>query len=296
MMGTLVQLTDIEGGDIFVTATQLDASARYPTGHGRIRHYCRNWRLKREFETGGFGLISALVFDKTGTLHALDPQARRIDHYGPLALPLLPPRGYGSMIALADGDYLVGEHMIGQIPGFSGDGKVYRVNGCGDVLKTYDTETNGGVSGFLGVTHMALAGDGRTLYHVSETGAHLYAHDLIENRRLGIVYTRTDPPTLLFGMAVLPDSNILIATGAGVRRLDAAGTIVRDYAMPAGHGWSVVILREGGTTFCALDFFGGRVAIVDVATGDIVLDKALGLEKALAGLAEVPADWKGAQR
>ena len=295
MMGVHVQLSDIEGGDIFVTSTQLDADARYPTGHGRVRHYARDWRLKREIETGGFGLISALVFDRTGTLHALDPQARRIDHYGPLALPLLPPRAYGSMIALADGDYLVGEHMVGQIPGFSGDGKVYRVDGAGNVLKTYDTQTNGGVSSFLGVTHMALATDGRTLYHVSETGAHLYAHDLNDNRQLGIVYTRADPPPLLFGMATLPDGNILIATGGGVRRLDAKGAIVRDYAMPAGRGWAVVILREGGTTFWALDFFGGRVAIVDVASGNIILDKALGLEKALAGLAEVPADWKGAR-
>ncbi len=289
-----MQLGDIEGGDIFVTATELDASARYPTGHGRVRHYSRDWRLKRAFDTGGFGLISSLVFDRTGTLHVLDPQARRVDHYGPVAMPLLPTRGFGSMIALSDGNYLVGEHMVGQIPGFSGDGKVYRVDGSGKILETYDTETNGGVSSFLGVTHMALAGDGRTLYHLSETGAHLYAHDLIDNRRLGIVYTRADPPPLLFGMAVLPDGNILIATGAGVRRLDAKGTIVRDYEMPAGRGWSVVILREGGATFWALDFFGGRAAIVDVASGDIVLDKPLGLEKSLAGLAEVPADWKGA--
>lgn len=295
MMGNLVQLDEIEGGDIFVTATQLDANARYPTGHGRIRHYSRDWRLKREFETGGFGLISALVFDRTGTLHALDPQARRIDHYGPLALPLLPSRGYGSMIELADGDYYVGEHMVGAIPGFSGEGKVYRVDGAGNILKTYDTQTNGGVSGFLGVTHMALSADGRTLYHVSETGAHLYAHDLADNRRLGIVYTRIDPPGLLFGMAALPDGDILIATGGGIRRLDSKGTIARDYAMPAGRGWSVVILREGGTTFWALDFFGGRVAVVDVASGEIILIKALGLEKALAGLAEVPAGWRDAR-
>ncbi len=290
-----MELTDVEGGDIFVTATELDASARYPTGHGRVRHYSRDWRLKRTFDTGAFGLISALVFDRTGTLHALDPQARRVDHYGAVTMPLLPPRAYGSMIVLADGDYLVGEHMVGQVPGFSGDGKVYRVDRAGSVLKTYDTETNGGVSSFLGVTHMALAPDGRTLYHVSETGAHLYAHDLADNRRLGIVYTRTDPPPLLFGMAALPDGDILIAIGGGVRRLDAKGAVVRDYAMPAGRGWSVVILREGGPTFWALDFFGGRVAIVDVTSGDILLDKALSLEKSLAGLAEVPADWKGAR-
>ena len=289
-----MDLNDIEPGDVFVTATELDHGARYPTGHGRIRHYDRAWQLKREFATGGFGLISALVFDRTGTLHALDPQARRIDHYGPLALPALPPRGYGSMIEMSDDTYLLGEHMVGQIPGFAGDGKVYRVDGGGNVLRTYDTETNGGVSGFLGVTHMALSADERTLYHVSETGPHLYAHDLIGDRKLGPVYTRTDPPPLMFGVGTLPGGDLLVATGGGVRRLTAGGQVVRDYALP-GRGWAVVIVRDGGTSFWALDFFGGQVALLDAASGNTVQHKDLGLEKALAGLAEVPADWKGAR-
>lgn len=291
-----MDLTDIEGGDIFVTATQLDAGARFPTGHGRIRHYSRDWTLKREIDTGAYGLISALVFDRTGTLHALDPQARRIDHYGPTQMAALPVRGYGSMIALADGHYLLGEHMVGKTPGFEGDGKVYLVDGAGNVHATFDTETNGGVSGFLGVTHIALGPDGKKLYHVSETGAHVYAHDIATKQRLGAIYTRTDPPPMVFDVAALTDGDLLVATGGGVRRLDAARKPSRDYALPAGRGWSVVILREDGNSFWALDFFGGQLAIVDIASGEVRLHKQLGLEKSLAGLAEVPTDWKGTGR
>ncbi len=287
-----MELIDVEPGDLFVTATLLDLQARFPTGHGRIRHFDRDWRLKREIDTGAYGLIASLHFDRTGTLHALDPQARRIDHFGATAMAALPPRGYGSMIELADGHYLLGEHLVGKTPGFEGEGKVYLVDGRGDVHATFDTETNGGVGGFLGVTHMALSPDAQTLYHVSETGAYVYAHDLGTKQRKGIVYTRADPPPLLFGLAALSDGDLLLAIGGGVRRIDTAGKIVRDYALPAGRGWAVVILREGGTSFWALDFFGGQLAIVDVGTSEVRLHKQLGLEKALTGLAEVPAAWE----
>lgn len=290
-----MDLADIAPGDIFVTATQLDPAARFPTGHGRIRHFDRDWRIKRDIETGAYGLISALVFDASGTLHALDPQARRIDHYGPLQMPALQARGYGSMIALSDGHYLLGEHLIGRTPGFEGEGKVYLIDGAGNVHATFDTETNGGVSGFLGVTHITLGPDGKTLYHVSETGAHIYAYDIAAKARIGTVYTRSDPPPMVFDVAALPDGDLLVATGGGVRRLDKDRKTLRDYALPAGRGWSVVILREGGASFWALDFFGGQLAIVDSASGEVRLHKQLGLEKALAGLAEVPADWKGAR-
>ena len=39
-------------GDVFVTASVLDESARFPTGEGRIRQYDANWQLKAEMATG----------------------------------------------------------------------------------------------------------------------------------------------------------------------------------------------------------------------------------------------------
>jgi hypothetical protein len=290
-----MDLTDVEPGDLFVTATVLDPQARFPTGHGRIRHYDGSWRLKREIDTGRYGLISALHFDRTGTLHALDPQARHVDHFGPMQMPALPIRGYGSMIELPEGQYLLGEHLVGVTPGLEGQGKVYLVDGRGDIHATFDTETNGGVGGFLGVTHMALSADAKTLYHVSETGADVYAYDLAARTRRGVFYTCSDPPPMVFGLATLPEGDLLLAVGGAIRRLDGEGRVVRDYTMPAGRGWAVVILRERGASFWALDFFGGQLAIVDTASGDIRLHKQLGLEKALTGLAEVPAAWEARQ-
>jgi hypothetical protein len=284
----MMNLKPFEPGDIFVTANDLDESARFPTGQSKVRHYDRNWTLKAEVATGHRGLVSALSLDATGTLHILDPQARRVDHVGPVTMRALAERAYGSMIPLSDGSYLIGEHMVGQIPGFSGDGKAYQVDADGTELCRFDTETNGGMGGFLGVTHMALSNDGKTLYHVSETGTHIYAHDLDADKRLGPIYTRADPPPLVFGIAALADGTLLAACGNEVRRIDASGQLVRTYAMPEGRGWAVVVLRGGGETFWALDFFGGTVACVETESGLVLQTKDLSLTKCLAGIAEVP--------
>ncbi len=278
-------------GDIFVTASTLDESARFPTGQGKVLQFDAAWQPKASCETGQTGLISALALDQTGMLHALDPQARRITSYSPDGAPTstfnkLPERAYGSMIVLDDGDFLIGEHMVGHIPGFSGDGSVYRVAPDGTVLAEYDTETNGGMGGFLGVTHMALSPDGQTLFHTSETGAHVYAHDLAANRRLGAVYTRSDPPPMVFGLAMMSDGALMLACGNEFRRIDPASGKVRPVALPEGRGWAVPVVR--GMHLWALDFFGGRVALIDPIIGAVASLHELGLEKCLTGIAEVP--------
>jgi hypothetical protein len=204
-------------------------------------------------------------------------------------LEKLSPIALGSMIALPDGNYLVGEHMVGEIPGFAGRGKAYRVSAEGDILAEYDTETNGGMGGFLGVTHMALSSDGQTLYHTSETGAHVYAHDLQANRRLGPVYSRSDLPSMVFGIAAMKDDSLLVACGNEIRRVPPGSDATRSYALPEGRGWAVPVLRVDESRFWALDFFGGRLACLDAESGTVIEQKDLGLAKCLTGIAEFPS-------
>ncbi len=277
---------------MFVTATALDPEGRYPGGRGLVRHYDCTWSFKAEMETGGHGLISALCFDGSGTLHALDPQAGRVDHFGPGAMPNLPRYRFGSMIAKADGSYLLGEHMIGDQSGFEGQGRVCQVDRSGTPLSEWRVQTGGGVSGFLGVTHIALSPDETILYHVSETGPDIFAHDLIRDRPMGPVYSHRDPPFMVFGLACFPSGDLVVATGAGLCRLDSQGRVCQHYVLPEGRGWAVVSLREKGANFWALDFFAGRVARVESETGAVTFVKDLHLPKALAGIAEVPRDWQ----
>jgi hypothetical protein len=281
-------------GDIFVTASDLDEAARFPTGRGKILQFDRDWSPKGSFETGHRGLISSLTIDAQGNLHALDPQARARTTIGPdgrarAMFGKLSAIALGSMIALPDGNFLIGEHMVGEIPGFSGRGKAYRVTPDGEILAEYDTETNGGMGGFLGVTHMALSVDGQTLYHTSETGAHVYAHDLANNKRLGPVYTRNDPPPLVFGIAALPDGSLLVACGNEMRRVMPGSEAARSYQLPEGRGWAVPMVSGDGSWFWALDFFGGKVASIDTESGAVLELQDLGLAKCLTGIAEFPA-------
>ena len=285
-----MSLAPFAKGDIFVTDSALDDSARFPTGMGKVRQYDAEWSLKATYETGQRGLISSLSLDRSGRLHIFDPQARWVGTIGPDGQPLasfpeLPNMALGSMIETTDG-FLFGETFIGAIPGFAGAGHVYRVDHDGRVIRAYDTANNGGVGGFLGVTHMALSPDASTLYHVSETGAEVYAHDLADDRRLGAIYTRQDPPPMVFGLATAPDGSVLVACATEIRRLSPQGEVIQTYALPEGRGWSVVKMRHGDTAFWALDFMAGQLVCVGLASGEIAQHKQLGLAKCLAGIAE----------
>jgi hypothetical protein len=265
-----------ESGDRFVPVPLLDASARFPTGQGRVRQMTADGRVKAEVATGRTGLISGMGIGPDGVLWVLDPQARAVDRFAPdgaLLPPLpLPPRAFGSIQFEAGGTILLGEHLSGPPGPFAGEGKAVRIAADGALLQTFDTESNGGVGGFLGVTHIALSPDGNTLFHVSETGAALYAHDLPGNRALGPIYTRADPPPFLFGLAALPDGRLAVATGNAIRLLWPDGAPLGDIALPEGRGWANLVVRPGGKALFALDFFGGRMAelsLPDLAIGPV---------------------------
>jgi hypothetical protein len=287
-------LRPLAPGDVLISATRIDESQRFPTGDGRVMQLDAALNEKAQWETGRYGLVSGLGLGADGSLFVMDAQARgqdRISANGTL-MPTVnaPAKGYGSMLALADGGWLFGEHLCGVQPPFQGEGKVDRFDASGALVRSYGTAFNGGMGGFLGVTHMALSADGERLFHVSETGPHVYAHDLKADKQLGIIHTRSDPPPLVFGIAAVPDGGLLVACGSEVRRLDASGTPVRSYTTPEGRGWAVVAMRPDGEHFWAADFFGARLCSINLETGAVGINKQFpGLEKALTGVVEIPS-------
>lgn len=293
MMETNRSLKPFAQGDIFIAATALHAGARYPTGDSAVLQLDADWRPKALARTGRVGLVSGLALGPDRALWVFDPQARSVDRFAPdgrlIAPPELPARPFGSAVATRDGGLIMGEHLCGPSGPFAGEGKAVAIGPDGAVRAVFDTEWNGGVGGFLGVTHIALSRDERTLFHVSETGPHLYAHDLASNRRLGAIHTRTDPPPMLFGLATLPDDDLMVATGSGVRRISPSGEVRRDYALPTGRGWANVVARPDRATIWVLDFILGRVAELDPATGAVGRIAELGLAQSLSTLVEIPA-------
>lgn len=292
-------LQPLASGDILVSATRLHAGARYPTGDGAVRQLRPDLSVRGEAATGHVGLLAHLGFDHAGHLWALDPQARavaRFDREGRrMPPPALSGHPFGPMLVLPGGDLLLGEHLAGPAGPFAGQGRVHRFAPDLAPLRVYDTQCHGGVAGFLGVTHMAVAGAGRLLYHLSETGPHIFAHDLKGDRRLGPVFTLEAPPAMLFGLAALPGGDLMVATGGGLLRLRAEGgrlLAVSAIALPAPAsgrpGWANVIVRPHGGSVFALDFLGGRLAEIDLASEKVIRTADLGLPSALASLVEVP--------
>ena len=279
-------------GDFFVPAPALDPTARYPTGAGAVRQYDGDFVRKADVATGRTGLISGLGIGPDGALHVLDPQARGLDIFAAdgQRMPELPrpDAGFGSILFEAGGTYLMGEHLCGGPGPFEGQGRVMRFAADGSLLATFDTETNGGVGGFLGVTHMALSGDGKTLFHVSETGPSIYAHDLLNNRRLGAFYTRTDPPPMVFGLAMLPDGRLAVALGSMLRLISADGIATGDVELPVGRGWANVVVRPGGDSLFVLDFFAGRVVELTLPGFRLLRLVDLGNPQGMTSLVEVP--------
>ena len=281
-----------QSGDLFVPVPVLDPSARFPTGAGRVRQVGADGVTKAEVATGRTGLISGLGIGPDGVLWVLDPQARAVDRFGPegtlLPALALSARGFGSILFEAGGTILLGEHLAGPGGPFAGEGVTERISADGTVLATFQTETNGGVSGFLGVTHMALSPDGKSLFHVSETGPAIYAHNLAGNRRLGALYTRADPPPMLFGLAALPDGRLAVAIGAALRLLWPDGALLGDVALPEGRGWANLVVRPGGKSLYALDFFGGRMAELSLPDLALLAVVDFGNPKGMTSVAEVP--------
>ena len=279
-------------GDFFVPVPTLDAAARYPTGASAVRQYDRDFVPRADVATGRTGLISGLGIGPDGMLHILDPQARGLDLFAPTGqaapVPPRPDAGFGSILFETGGTYLMGEHLCGGPGPFEGQGRVMRFAADGAWLATFDTQSNGGVGGFLGVTHMALSADGSTLYHVSETGGAVYGHDLVENRRLGAIYARTDPPGMLFGLAMLPDGRLALALGSMLRLITTDGAVEGDIELPAGRGWANIVVRPGGNSLFVLDFFAGRVVELTLPGFRLLRLVDLGNPQGMTSLVEVP--------
>ncbi len=296
---TVRSLEPLLAGDILVAATRLHPGARYPTGDGALRQLRPDLSLRSTASTGHVGLVAHLGFDPEGHLWALDPQARAISRFDREGEPMPPPpvgdHPFGPMCVMPEGDILLGEHLAGPAGPFAGTGRVHRFDRTMTRVHAYDTQWHGGVGGFLGVTHMALAPDGETLFHLSETGPHIFGHDLVRDRRLGPVFTLEAPPAMLFGLAALPGGDLLVATGTGLVRLRRAGARlehVGTVALPppaAGRpGWANVVLRPSRTSVFVLDFLGGRLAELDPQSETLLRCADLGLPSALTSLVEVP--------
>ncbi|MFO1426787.1 MAG: hypothetical protein U1F11_07400 [Steroidobacteraceae bacterium] len=286
-------------GDILLAATDVDdrnVDLRHHSGAGRVLHYDRDLKLRAELYTGQTGLVVGLGIDPADlALYACDPGSQtvtRFDRDGRCRGPvdLLPRARIGSILFLPDGRFVAGLHSrIGEAPGAPGP-RLWLGSMREQRVEPLQAEVDGGKFGFHCVTHLALAGDARTLHYVSEGGRRLMRYDLEARRQLpDLLCLAKDDPRGSYGPGVLADGRVLMATGNGALLLDASGRELRSDAPAIARGWSRLTLALDGRSYWLGNFLEGLLEQRDVESGTLLRSHDIHRRYSLSGLAEVPA-------
>ncbi len=275
-------------GDVFVGATQLNNPKDDHAGRGRILQYDADLNLKGVlWVEGSSHLISGLSFAPDGTLWAFDmwswlalrvsPDGRQLENRQYLKRPL-------SMAHFPeDGSLLLSEALVADnqplplttrhpaLPGEAtkfGDGDIYRFNRDDELVKTYDPDVHGGVTGSFAVSHSVLSADGNSLIYVSETGPRLMRYDLANGRQLPDIPRNTDlQPQMHFALAALSSARLLISMGNRLDLINEAGDELRIYPLQ-GFGWSVIGISPNEDFAYIGNWYDGTLAKLDLDDGE----------------------------
>jgi len=305
-------------GDIFAGATVLNNDQDDHAGDGRIIQYDRELNEKGVLWTAGTThLVGGLKFAPDGTLWAFDSQGHKVVRVSPQGEQLpdveFPKRSFSNINFLPDGNIVLGEHLVGRaediklppdrplgtklpdIPGTDrlGDGHVFKCTPDGEVLKEYETESHGGMPGFLGVTTSTLAPDGKTLVYCSELGNRLFRYDLDADRQLPDMLTY-DPASgdMTMVASYQTDGTLLyikanFRQGFFVQTLDEEGDAIRTYETE-GPGWAGLgVSTEPGKALVG-NFFTGTLIKMDLDSGEVIAKAETGVQRSLAGIAQYP--------
>ena len=184
-----------EEGDILVGATLLNNPDDDHAGPGRIIQFDSDLNLKGTLWTDNTThLVGGLKFDSNKDLWAFDSQncsAIKVNASGEqIDQSDFGDRSFSNVNFLDNGEVLLGEHLTGDesnnkalegprklgtvlpfMPGTEryGDGNIYKYSQEGNHIETYETETHGGMPGFLGVTSSAITPDESKIIYISES-------------------------------------------------------------------------------------------------------------------------------
>ena len=296
-------------GDIFAGATLLNNPEDDHAGDGRIIQYDADLNEKGILWTEGTThLVGGLQFGPDGNLWAFDSNAHTVLRIGPDGKQLpeikFAERSFSHCSFAPDGTILMGEHLVGkeskfplgttlaQVPGTDvfGYGHVYRFNMDGEQLAEYETETHGGMAGFLGVTTSCLAADGKTLMYSSETGGRLMQYDVEADQQLPDLLTFGPQEGMVLVAVYRPDATILLIKAVSrtdfvMQHLSPTAEVLRTYELPAP-GWATIAPSTDDNVMLIGNFFSGGIAKFDLASGKLSGEVNVGVERSLAGIAQ----------
>lgn len=288
----------LEPGDIYIAATDTEEPLDFRKGvRGacRILHCDHDFRVKAELWTGEIGLVVGLALAPDGSaLYSSNPQKNSFACFDAAGnrIPgpdFLPTRRFGNMLFDPAGRFLVAVHSFhGEaIADQYGDGKLVRCDLDDGSFEFFDLEIDGGRGGKHCVSNLALAPDGRTLFYVSEAGRRVLRYDLEARRQLAdFLVFDAEGKDGTYGLGVLNDGRVLMATGTGALLCDLEGRIMRRYDVPAIRGWTRARLAPDGRHFYLGNFLEGILQRREIETGAIVAAFDLGKKGSLTSVVE----------
>ncbi|MBT9470554.1 MAG: hypothetical protein V4514_10260 [Pseudomonadota bacterium] len=293
-------MTRFAPGDILCAASDIDdreIDLRNHKGPGRILHFDAEFRPKGELWTGEIGLLVGLAVDRTdGTIYAADPNRRmvfRFDAEGELQGPLtsLPDRPWGTVGFSPDGVAYLGVHtQRGPAPSDAmGPDKLARADlRAGTVEASFAVDTDGGHTGWHGLTSLAFLHDGRSAAYVSEGGRRVPRYDLADGRQLADLIAFTDEDNRrAYGVASLPDGRVLVAAGGCCLMLTASGEVIADWPAASAKGWTRVTPSLDGETFFFNNFLEGVIERRRLDDGAVLARHDIKRKCVLCGVAEI---------
>jgi sugar lactone lactonase YvrE len=309
-------LQPFEKGDVFAGATLLNNPDDDHAGDGRIIQYDADLNEKGVLWTEETThLIGGLKFGPDGNLWAFDSAAYNVIRVSPdgKQLPRIrfADKSFSNVNFLPDGNIILGEHLVGHeiklppdrplgttlafMPGTErfGDGHVFKFTPDGELLQEFNTETHGGMPGFLGCTTAVLSPDGKTLIYCSELGTRFFRYDLEADKQLpDLIAYSPESGNMSITEAFQPDGTLYIMManfreGFYLHRLDADGNVTHTYDKlemgAAGLGTSI----DGKSLFIG-NFFTGSITKIDADSGEALAKAETDVQRSLAGIAQYP--------
>ncbi len=298
-------------GDVFLGCTYLNDPTDDHAGLGRILQYDKDLKPKGVLWTEGHRhLIIGLKFDLQGVLWGFDIHGQvvvRIDKYGrQMPAHKFIDRAFGAATFARDGSIYMGECLKGTtpywgslmmfIPGTNriGDGHIFKFNSKLECVAEFKTETCTELSGFKGVTHLALHPSETFITYTTETGKRLMRFDIVNNRQMADL--ATVPGDDLYdrrwyiALDYMKDGRLLVTRGDTVEILDESGVVIKTIDLKQfGYGFAQITVSEDQKHALAANIFTGIACKFNIETGEIVASVQTdhgGARRSLAGIAE----------
>ena len=122
-----------------------------------------------------------------------------------------------------------------------------------------------------GTNWIDLTADGKTIFYTSE-GRLIKRFDVFNNAQLldfVDLGNAGGPNVRLFALRLLPDGGLLVADKKNIKRLNNAGTVVKEYDAAGQNDWRSLNLDPNKSSFWAGDATSGRFYRFNIATGAI---------------------------